>query len=214
MKVTTEACLFGALAIVGHPINILDAGSGTGLLTLMLAQRFPEAKITAVDLDETAISLSQLNFQHSSFADRLDLISADYSKLPKSMQFDAIVCNPPFYKTGFLSTQQQRNRAMRDHANLTNLLALFSTNLSQDGQAWVLLPSYEQQEFEQMAKTKDLYCTHKIRIENRPGKLFRIVSMFSKKNTIQKEDLLCICHEDQTYTPAFTSLLKDFYLAF
>lgn len=214
MKVTTEGCLFGALAISGNPPTILDAGSGTGLLSLILAQRFSGSKITAIDIDPIAISLSKLNFSNSPFNERLQAILGDYYNLPGDMLFDAIVCNPPFYKNGFLSPNNQRNIAMRDGSNLSKVLQLLSDNLKSNGQAWVLLPPNEQKEFETKAKSRGLYCTHKIHVENKPGKLFRIISMFTKIESEHDESFICICNEDRTYTSEFKQLLKDFYLAF
>ena len=214
MKVTTEACLFGAVAIKEKPNYILDAGSGTGLLSLMLAQRFTEAKITAIDINANAISLTKYNFANSPFADRLISISGDYAELPDEMYFDTIICNPPFYKKGFVSTNTQRNTAMRDESNFNNVLDVFCNNLIIDGQAWIILPPNENLEFEILAKKRNLFCVYKIFVENISGKFFRVISMFSKIETECKEDRICICNEDKSYTNEFKTLLKDFYLAF
>ena len=214
MKVTTEACLFGATVIKGNPLTILDAGSGTGVLSLMLAQRFTESKITAVDIDKTAALITQNNFTHSPFFNRLISLSGDYADLSESLVFDAIVCNPPFYTSGFLSPNNKRNTAMRDASTFTKVLNLFTNNLNQNGQAWILLPPNEHEEFAALAKNKNLFCVHKIHVENITGKLFRIISMFSKTETKIIEERLCIYNNDRSYTHEFKNLLKDFYWAF
>ncbi len=214
MKVTTEACLFGAVVIKEKPNTILDAGSGTGILSLMLAQRFTETKITAIDIDSTAAFLSKQNLIQSPFSDRLTSLSGDYADLSEGLFFDAIVCNPPFYKTGFLSPKQERNIAMRDASTFDKVLDLFSNHLNNTGQAWILLPPNEYNEFEILAKNKNLFCMYKIHVENMPGKLFRIIAMFSKTETECKEEQICICNDDRSYTNEFKNLLKDFYLAF
>lgn len=214
MKVTTEGCLFGALVIFKNPLTILDAGSGTGLLSLMLAQRFSESIITAIDIDTTAIALTKQNFNDSPFTDRLATIFGDYGTISNNLLFDAIVCNPPFYNKGFLSPNHQRNIAMRDGSNLNNVLQLFSNNLHLNGQGWILLPLNEQKEFEMKARAKNLYCVYKIHIENKPGKPFRIISMFMKSEAEYRDRYICICNQDGAYTQEFKQLLKDFYLAF
>jgi tRNA1Val (adenine37-N6)-methyltransferase len=214
MKVTTDACVFGALAIIENPLSILDAGCGSGLLSLMVAQRFPDTKISAIDIDERAVFLSHQNFLNSPFKERLNVHLGDYSQLSSSLCFDAIICNPPFFKSGFLSTDVKRNIAMRDPFALNKVLNLFFNHLNINGQAWLMLPPREHKEFETLAQKQKLYCVHKINVENIPGKLFRIISMFKKVESKLKEENIRICNEDRSYTPQFKNLLKEFYLAF
>ncbi|MFT5773225.1 MAG: tRNA1Val (adenine37-N6)-methyltransferase, partial [Algoriphagus sp.] len=97
MKISTDAVLLGALAEADEPKHILDIGTGTGVIALMLAQRFSEAKIVAVELDEQAAMQAGENFEHSRFSEQLSISHAAIQDFSVSNKFDLIVSNPPYF---------------------------------------------------------------------------------------------------------------------
>src|ERR1700761_2572209 len=100
MKINTDGVLLGAMASAGNAANILDIGTGTGVIALMLAQRFADAKIDAVEIDEMAAQTASRNFESSVFAGRLTVYPASFEKYfdeHPARKYDLIVSNPPFY---------------------------------------------------------------------------------------------------------------------
>ena len=99
MKVGTDGTLLGAWALASAgPCRVLDVGTGTGLIALMMAQRYPEAQVIAIDIDEKAVFQAQENVLASPFADRIQVLEADVQTFEDSEKFDSIVCNPPFFE--------------------------------------------------------------------------------------------------------------------
>lgn len=97
-RVGTDGVLLGALCSLSSPKNILEVGTGSGLISLMLAQRESSAKILAIDINSEAIELAGINFKNSPFSDRLEIKFQDFKNFESDEKFDLIVCNPPFSK--------------------------------------------------------------------------------------------------------------------
>lgn len=115
MKVGTDGVLLGAWALAGqHPQSILDVGTGTGLIALMLAQRFGEAQLIGVEMDTAAFEEATENFSRSPFAERLVALQTNFLEWSTDQRFDAIVCNPPFYQDAISSSIEQRNWARQE----------------------------------------------------------------------------------------------------
>ena len=112
MKVGTDGMLLGAWAEMDKPDGrVLDIGTGTGLMALMMAQRYPEARVTAVDIDEMAVSQAVENVKASPFADRIEVLQADVNAFETEKKFDSIVCNPPFFNNVLICPDSQRTQA-------------------------------------------------------------------------------------------------------
>ena len=119
MKVGTDGTLLGAWATVPlKPCRVLDIGTGTGLVALMLAQRFPQASVTALDIDSEAVLQARENVQSSPFADRIEVIQADAADYVAKEPFDVVVSNPPYFEQSLECPDQQRTLA-RHAASLT-----------------------------------------------------------------------------------------------
>ena len=151
MKVTTDACLFGAWVADDmkriQPERILDIGTGTGLLALMAAQICSDAVIDAVEIEGGAAAQATENFKASPWADRIRSHHTDIRNSIFKEQFDAIICNPPFYENELASPDTKRN--MAHHAGgllLQDLLPLIGQQLAADGKAYVLLPARRKSE--------------------------------------------------------------------
>lgn len=218
MKVSTDACILGAYTALENATKVLDIGTGTGLIALMLAQR-SEAKIFAVELDDKAYQQAVENVQNSIFKEQITVFHQsiqDFAENNKDLSFDLIVSNPPFFQNHLKSVQENRNKALHtDTLSFEDLLASVMALLSPDGRFVVLLPAYESTVLENLALQKGLYPNKKLLIRHRDGsKILRIITTFgfAEQEMIQ-EDLL-IRNLDESYTTQFATLLKEYYLIF
>lgn len=142
MKVTLDACLFGASIEVSDSKRILDIGTGTGLLSLMAAQRC-NAKIDAVELDVDAMQQAKENFRQSPWRERLNVIHSAVQDLPETDElYDTIICNPPFFDNALKAPDVQRNMARHTCSlSFDDLARAIDKQLMKSGNAWLLLPT-------------------------------------------------------------------------
>ncbi len=217
MKVCTDACLFGAYIaneILQLPVkNILDIGTGTGLLTLMLAQK-TSATIDAVEIDAAAFTQAKQNIEQSPWKEKVAIYNADILKFQPNKKYDCIISNPPFFEDDLKSDDEKKNFAKHDTSlTFTELLNAVDANLSADGFFAVLLPFHRSNYFEEEAAKINFNLTKKILIKQTPKhNHFRSILIFSRKKLEPIQEEIIIKNEDGNYTPAFTRLLKDYYL--
>ncbi len=218
MKVTTEACLFGALAAQLLPENcesILDIGTGTGLLALMLAQS-NKASIHALEIDNDAFQQAKENFQHSPWSERLSIEHCDLRDYQPDIQFDFIICNPPFFEKNQLGKKENKNKAIHNFSLGFEALAGGIGKLlnPEHGMVIVLYPEYEMSLFKKSMVVLGLEEHISIDIYNQADSpVFRQIRVFSKHkaDSIQNQRLV-IKNKNGEYTYDFTNLLKDYYL--
>ncbi len=220
MKVCTDACLFGAWSAA--KMNeylpgcdfILDVGSGTGLLSLMLAQK-TAAQIDAVEMDASATKQSDSNFAASPWAERLHVVQSPIGHFIPGKKYDLIISNPPFYKNSLTSPDKGRAAAMHDsELSLDELVHVFIKHVSIGGYAAVLLPFTRSGYFENMAAGNGLYVIEKLNVrQTNAHTFFRTMLWLSKeKKTEIIEREIAIHDQNREYSPAFETLLKDYYL--
>lgn len=216
MKVGTLACILGAYASATAPKQILDIGAGTGLLALMLAQRFPEAAIDAVEIEAGAFRQASVNLKESRWKSRIHLIHGDILGFSSSCKYDLIVSNPPFFEKYLKSPDDKTNLARHnDHLPFAGLLAKVKELLAPEGSFYVLLPPFEMKRLENLALAKGLFPKKELHIYNFPGQPAKaVVSAFSHEKKNCANEALVIRDEDKNYTSEFISMLKDFYLHF
>lgn len=217
LKVSTEACILGAWATApAGATRLLDVGTGTGLLALMLAQRYPLATIDAVELAEPAARQATENVASSPFADCIWVHLAAIQKFSMFNGYDLIVANPPFYQHNLRSPHATRNTAKHaESLSFDDLLAAVRRLLAPAGAFVVLLPPFETEGFLQKAADSGLFLHRQLRISHRPGgKLFRLVSElgFPEKTAVFEE--FSIHAPDGGHSPEFVALLKPYYLNF
>ncbi len=204
------------------PRKILDIGTGTGLLSLMMAQSFSEAKITAIDIDDRAIQTAQHNIERSPWADRIELIQQDIKKWENTEKVDLIVCNPPYFATGLQA--QSKQRATARHTNELShrtLLDCIAEHLAPNGLACLILPTEQAEQCLKSAPDVQLYPYQITQVKTVPHKatsriLFSLSKQAAPHSTQQsvpqcKHDEIIIKADDR-YTPEFTALTKSFYL--
>jgi tRNA1Val (adenine37-N6)-methyltransferase len=218
MKVCTDACLFGAWMADGgwsrEPGvgSVLDIGTGTGLLSLMLAQK-TGALIDAVELDENAAEQAAENFEAAPWKDRLQVIRADARTVHLGRKYDLIISNPPFFENDLKSVDTRRNLALHSEAlSLEELLGVIKKHLADDGQFAVLLPYHRKEIFTGLAIDAGYFLAEEVSVKQTPNHpFFRAMLLFSSKKTGEKKNTIVIRREDQ-YTAVFMDLLKDYYL--
>jgi len=217
MKVGTDGVLLGAWADVQGGKEILDIGTGTGVIAIMLAQRKLDANVDAVEIDATACQTAQKNMLNCPFSNRLNCIEKpiqDFAKTTRK-EYDLIVCNPPFFTGGTLSAQTNRND-VRHTIKLPNgdLLNSVQRLLKKDGKLCVVLPFIEGLRFKELAQNYNLYCTKVTQVRPKKEKpVERLLLQFEKVNQPETTDELIIQFEKRNdFTPDYIALTKEFYL--
>lgn len=218
MKVCTDSCILGAYTPVAGTNRILDIGTGTGLLSLMVAQR-SAAFIEAVEIDEAAASQARQNIQASPWANRIAVQHQSLQQLATQHPhpYDRIICNPPFYTASHQSPSKARNLAMHSQElSFPEIVDFCSQFLSATGKLFILLPPAESLTFKGVAASANLHLTSSLKIfTTTTGKHIRTIQGFSPETTPPgPEEKLFIRNPDNSYTPAFRELLKDYYLQF
>ena len=221
MKVCTDACLFGAWAAADVQIQsakkILDIGSGTGLLSLMLAQQ-SAAHITAIEIEAGAFEQTKANFELSPWKERLNAIHnsiQDYASNNKQNLFDCIITNPPFYEGDLTSPDSTKNLAAHSTALPWDELVKSVANLLQENGAWyVLVPTLRAYTMQKLALNDGLQLSEECLMYNDAKHLpIRAMLKFVKqKEAVIQRKKIIIKNADQTYTTEFTNYLKEYYL--
>jgi len=220
MKVCTDACLFGAWTATDVQIqavkNILDIGSGTGLLSLMLAQQ-TAAQITAIEIEAGAFKQTKANFELSVWKDRLDVIHSsiqDYAS-NKQQLFDCIITNPPFYEGDLNSPDNAKNVAAHSTALSWDDLAESVDHLLEKQGAWyVLVPTLRAYTMQKIAANYGLYLSEECLMYNdsKHPPIRAMLKFVRQKDAAIQRNKIVIKNEDQSYTTEFKSLLKEYYL--
>lgn len=218
MKIGTDGVLLGAWApIENNPYNILDIGTGTGIIALMLAQRSSATQIDALEIDENAYEQATDNFENSPWNDRLFCFHAALDEFVEEPEddYDLIVSNPPFYSEDFKSASNQRDLArFQDAMPFEELIVAAALLLSENGIFSVIIPFKEEENFLALAKVQELYPIKITHVKGTPTTgIKRSLLAFSRNETSNFPiDELIIETERHIYTPEYIALTKDFYL--
>lgn len=218
MKVCTDACLFGAWVAdhfkrqLQHPDSILDIGAGTGLLSLMLAQKLPDARIDAVELEEAAALQAAENAEASPWSDRVQILQGDIRNLHLGKLYDYILSNPPFYANDLKSPSITRNLALHSEAlQLPDLFTKAVSLLAPHGKLSLLLPAVRESETLSIAATHQLWPENIISVQpSTTHAPFRVILVFGREKREPNKTTICI-REGTNYSKAFQLLLSDYY---
>ncbi|MCF6129232.1 methyltransferase [Flavobacterium sp. AS60] len=217
MKVGTDGVLLGAWCpIENNPFSVLDIGSGTGILSLMLAQRSHAEQIDAIEIDENAFEQCVENFENSPWSDRLFCFHAgldEFMDEPED-EYDIIISNPPFYTEDYKTENEQRDLArFADALPFEDLVEAAHLLLSENGIFSVIIPFKEEEKFISLTKDFELHPFKITRVKGTPStEIKRSLLAFSRiKKDIAVDELIIETARHQ-YTEDYIALTKDFYL--
>lgn len=218
MKVGTDGVLLGAWAPVEGVQSVLDIGSGSGLIALMLAQRNMALRVDAVELDSDAASQAQENFVGSPWAARLQVINQDivrYSQL-SPIQYDLIVSNPPYFEPAVACRDEKRDQA-RYTATLTHdvLLASAKCSLAPHGLFCLVLPYEVGEKIQQMAESSGWFTAFRVNVSDKPTTDYhRMLLGLQSQQTQTQVTSLALKDETGEYTDEFRKLIQPFYVKY
>lgn len=214
MKVCTDSILFGSWIDAKLHRSILDVGTGNGLLSLMMAQKFPKAKITGLEIDFSSFCEAKLNFQNSEWSSRIKAIHCDAKIWNSFHKFDLIISNPPFFSHSLLSNQISKNISRHQiEFNLNELVQLWIRQGTRYSNLACILPVNQAEELigvVNLVQGKLIKFTSiRGRSKNKPN---RIMLMFSKEKAPISVSSICIYSSPNEYSKEFISLTKEFYI--
>lgn len=223
MKVCTDSCIFGAYVAMRESVHapstevqFLDVGSGTGLLSLMVAQKLPNAKIRAVEKDDGAFLDCQLNFESSPWSGNLSvrLTSFEEFVVRNPGGFDRIICNPPFFLNHLRSPDPGRNQSMHNtDYNWVNWLQLLSTICHPQGRIWLLLDPGTWDKTVPLLEPNGLFVLENLTLVQSKDRIWRNLVCLSKEKTDHSVTSIQDLYESPgTLHPIVRLWLYDYYL--
>lgn len=215
-KVGTDGVLLGAWVEAKIPKSVLDVGTGSGLVALMLGQRFPQSQIIGIELDEPSAHQAIENAANSPFSNRIKILQADFLTHAFTEKYDLIVSNPPFFKGNTSTGKSERDRARHEeYLPQGKFLDKIISILSPKGKLAVVLPKEEAQEFIGLAKVHYLYPSRITKVYGRPcagDKRWLVEIGFGKIDALESDFLLR--DENAQYSMTYRELTKGFHLGF
>lgn len=214
MKINTDGVLLATLATAENPHRILDIGTGTGVMALMLAQRFEEASVEAVEIDETAAKTAASNFTNSIYKDRLTSHHIDIADFSSAQKFDLIVSNPPYFVNDLKNATHKKGIARHAETNFfEDLMAKVNELLTENGVFWFILPVKQAQMSIEKAAMYNLRPSYLIELHSDKSKpAFRWMVCLAKTENLPQHQHFYIYEEEKIYTKAYKVLLRDFFL--
>ena len=215
MKVGTDGVLLGAWAACDGAKRILDIGTGTGVISLMLAQRNAEAQIQAVEIDETATQRARSNFDLSPWAERLEVENCAVQEFGAAEKFDLIISNPPYFVDSLLPPDAKRSTARHTHdLSFEELDKAVCRLLADEGRFALILPITE---FEKYLTITQLHLARRCDVYPKVGAAIkRVMAEFALHATAEVKYETITIEQDKRgdYTDEYRALTKDFYLKF
>jgi tRNA1Val (adenine37-N6)-methyltransferase len=212
MKVGTDGVLLGSWVSCENLKNILDIGCGTGLITLMLAQRNNKSNIIGIEIDKIASQEAELNITNSDWQERIEIKNTSLQKFNTKTKFDLIISNPPFFPQN--KSQQRRDIARRSNKlSFEELIKNTTGLLAEKGTFSVIIPKDSEEYFCKIATLNKLYINRVCYIKgNETSEVKRVMLEFSFINSKTITEQLTIEQSRHEYTDKYIQLCKDFYL--
>lgn len=216
LKVGTDSILLGAFTEFSEPTHILDIGTGTGILSLLMAQKY-NCSIIGIDIDAGAIEDAEYNFNTSTWHSNLQAlhISLEEFSQKNENKFDGIICNPPFFSNSLQSTDTAKNIARHTiHINPQSLLHAANTLLTENGILYCIFPYSEKLPYLQAAQESNLYIHTEVEISaTTDSKPNRLIMAFGKQWKSTTKKTIHIRNTQRNYTQEYRELTKDIYVS-
>jgi tRNA1Val (adenine37-N6)-methyltransferase len=218
MKVGTDGVLLGAWANCNESIRVLDIGTGTGLISLMTAQR-SNAQIDALEIDAEACDQAKLNILKSPWGNRINVIHKSIQEYTEAsdLKYDLIVSNPPYFQNSLFAPDEKRTKARHNSEfEYEDLIKASLKFLNTNGVLSIILPYLEGTMFILQAAESGLFCIRQTNVLPNPGREpKRLLLEFMKiKKPLVEQELIIELNKRHQYSEAYKNLTKDFYLAF
>lgn len=214
LKVGTDAVLLGAWADSTGTKTVLDIGTGTGILALMIAQKCTECEIDAIEIEENAAKQARENFRNCPWTNRILLLQLDFLKFYTPKKYDLIISNPPYFQHDKINTRYEKTIARHAYAlSFKQLVEKSADLLSQTGKLALVFPAESFHEINKYAAGKLLYPNRCLNIQpTRQQTPKRMLVAFSKTATFFQQETLIVENSRHEYTAKFRELTADFYL--
>ena len=218
MKIGTDGVLLGAWSEYTDPKSILDIGTGTGLIALMLSQRFDKSKVTAVEIDKIAAKEAKLNFDKSAWKDRLSILNMDFFKMSNAIKYDMLVCNPPYFKSDQRSPDKKRALARNGIFSAPTFLSKANSLMHKKSQISFIIPADQLDFYDVEAQSLGLKRLKSLFVkptnQKPPNRV--LVNYVKSGAEIPVNDNYLIIEEGERheYSEDYKDLTKDFYLKF
>ncbi|SHK07903.1 tRNA1(Val) (adenine(37)-N6)-methyltransferase [Epilithonimonas mollis] len=210
-RVGTDAVLLGILSDVANAESILEVGTGTGIISLMLAQRNPDARILAIDINSEAVSISKNNFSNSPFFDRIQANLQDFRNFVTKEKFDLIISNPPYFEVNNSGKDVLARQRLK--LDFSDLIQKTSALLSETGLFSVIIPVDSEKQFTNICLENNLYLKRKVSIKGiETAEPKRAVLEYSYHKPEIKEENFIIEKAPRVYSDEYLELTKDFHL--
>lgn len=210
-RVGTDGVLLGALSNVKDAQSILEVGTGTGLISLMLAQRNLFAEILAIDIDDNAVQLAGENFENSIFKDRLNVIKKDFKEFKHEKKFDLVISNPPYFE----ENHSKKDRLARQmvELNFSSLIKKASQLVTEQGIFSVIIPFENLKEFDNQCLGNNFHLMRKINISGiQHSKVKRLILEYSKTYRTPIEENFIIEDSPRKYSNQYLEATKGFHV--
>ena len=215
MKVGTDAVLLGAWTDIDEAETVLDIGTGTGIIALMIAQK-SNALIDAIEIEKNSCEQATENVTETKWKDSITIINISLQDYIKqcNKQYDLIISNPPYFDDSFKPPEESRSQARHtENLSFDDLVTGVKTLLHPEGKFYVILPLTEGKCFIEKMKVEGLFCNELVRVKSKQDRIEkRLMMQFSFTKSPIKESDLVIRKDDQNYTDEYINLTKDYYL--
>lgn len=216
MRINTDGVLLGAMVQQNNPKQVLDIGTGTGVIALMLAQRFTEAEIIAVEKDESSAQTADSNFKNSVFSERLTSVHQDFLDFETDTRFDLIVSNPPFFINDLKNPDLRKGIARHTDLTFFEQLVLKGVKmLSENGQIALVLPLQQAELIHLLFEKEGLFRVGSVDICSFKDKdPFRRIVSYSKIEAEEQKTEFIVYDTAGVHSDQYRQVLKEFFIAF
>lgn len=212
VKVGTDAMMLGCLPEIGNAQKVLEIGTGTGVISLILSQRFPEVNIDALEIHPETAQEAILNVKLSPFKERIKVYQNDFLLFQSNKRYDVIIANPPYFENGLLPEEEKLKIAKHiEYEQLSSWFEHISELLKDTGKCWLILPASSLNDWIQLANNVRLHLVEQIDLYAKPTVCKRLIVSFSKIPRLLVHTVFTIRNEDGNYTKEYISRTKDFH---